>query len=66
MATQAGYNNTINEDNYEDDDDLFDFESDEKYEALKLDMAEAVKSNCLEVAIRKVVPIDVLAIFEMK
>jgi len=67
MATQAGNNNNINsiDDNYEDD-DLFDFESDEKYEALKLAMAETVKNNCLEVAIRKVVPIDVLAIFEMK
>lgn len=67
MAKQAGNNNNINsiDDTYEDD-DLFDFESDEKYEALKLAMAETVKNNCLEVAIRKVVPIDVLAIFEMK
>ena len=48
--------------------DQFDFDdqNDEKVEAMKIKIIEEVKSKCLEIAVRKVVPVDVMAVFEIK
>ena len=33
---------------------------------MKIKIIEEVKSKCLEIAVRKVVPVDVMAVFEIK
>ena len=49
-----------------DDDDHFDFEMEERIEALKVKILSDIETHCLQVAVQKVVPIDLMAIFELK
>ena len=48
----------------EDYDDQFDFEDDG--DETKNSLLKQVNTNCLELAVRNFVPIDIMAIFEMK
>ena len=49
-----------------DDEDLFDFESEERIELEKQAVLEQIANHSLDKAIRKIVPVDVMAIFELK
>ena len=49
-----------------DDDDLFEFEADEKLETAKQAVLEQVRKHSLEQAVRRIVPVDIVAIFEIK
>ena len=47
--------------------DEFDFEeSEQQIEQAEKDLVDSISQNCLEVAVRKVVPSDIMAIFELK
>ena len=47
------------------EEDQFDFDNEETREASKLALLEEIKAHSLDIVVRKVVPIDIMAIFEM-